>query len=184
MSIIAYLNSKGFFNIENNLFEDSEIIKDLKELTNKPNINLLEINFNSGLLTDILLENNKDLKIVSFDLCDYDYVLTSKEYIDKKFPDRHNLIIGNSVINIPLYQKYNKNDIFDIILINCDKNNEDINIDINNCLSLTNKDSIIIINNYYNSYINLNDCLRDNKIIKINKKDYSKNKQLFYGKYI
>ena len=173
MSITSYLHSKGIFNF-NDIQETDEHIKDLKDLTNNPNTNLLEVGFNSGHISSVLLENNKNLNIVSFDLYEYDYVLTAKEYIDNKYPDRHTLILGMTGINIPLYFKYNETAKFDIILI--DSNDYDyINTTINDCLPLTHKDTIYILSSYSNT--KMIECLE------LDKKAYPDNKVMYWGKY-
>ena len=54
--------------------------------------------------------------VVSFDLGIHSYVGKGKQFLDKKYPNRHKLIIGDSLLTIPLYtSKFHKK--FDLIFI-------------------------------------------------------------------
>ena len=105
MSITSFLNSKGFYNFEGYSQQVPQQVEDLISLTNKPNINVMEIGFNAGHSAEIFLENNKDLTLTSFDLGRHPYVLSAKEYIDSIYPNRHTLIIGDSRQTIPMFLK-------------------------------------------------------------------------------
>ena len=108
MSITSFLNSKGIDSIEGYSQQVPHQVEDLINLTNKPNINVMEIGFNAGHSAEVFLQNNKDLTLTSFDLGEYSYVKPAKEYIDSTYPNRHNLFIGDSRITIPTYLKNNK----------------------------------------------------------------------------
>ena len=62
---------------------------------------VLEIGFNGGLSSASFLSVRPDIKVVSIDLGEHDYVLRAKRWIDKEFPDRHMLFIGNSLMTFP-----------------------------------------------------------------------------------
>jgi predicted O-methyltransferase YrrM len=62
---------------------------------------VLEIGFNGGLSSAAFLSVRPDIKVVSIDLGEHDYVLRAKRWIDKEFPDRHMLFIGNSMMALP-----------------------------------------------------------------------------------
>jgi len=62
---------------------------------------VLEIGFNGGLSAATFLSARPDIKVVSIDLGRYDYVLRAKKWIDQEFPDRHMLLIGNSLTTFP-----------------------------------------------------------------------------------
>jgi hypothetical protein len=93
MSITSFLNNSGFYCFEGYSQQVPEQVKDLIKLTNKPNINVMEIGFNAGHSAEVFLQNNECLTLTSFDLGGHDYVMTAKEYIDATYPNRHNLIL-------------------------------------------------------------------------------------------
>ena len=62
---------------------------------------ILEIGFNGGLSSAAFLSARSDIHVVSIDLGEHDYVLRAKQWIDKEFPDRHMLFIGNSLMAFP-----------------------------------------------------------------------------------
>lgn len=74
-----------------------------KEFLEKyPNVKtVLEIGFNGGLSAAAFLSVRPDIKVVSIDIGRYDYVLRAKKWIDQEFPDRHMLLIGNSLMTFP-----------------------------------------------------------------------------------
>ena len=92
MSITTFLSSRGFHNFEGYSQQNPQQVEDLINLTNKPNINVMEIGFNAGHSAEVFLHNNKDLILTSFDLGRHNYVTTAKEYIDNTYPNRHTLI--------------------------------------------------------------------------------------------
>ena len=109
MTITDFLYIRGFYYFEGYSQQVSPQVDDLINLTNKQNINVMEIGFNAGHSSEIFLQNNKDLTVTSFDLGVHDYISTAKEYIDATYPNRHNLILGDSRITIPNYIENNNN---------------------------------------------------------------------------
>ena len=103
MSITSFLNSRGFHHFEGYCQLCPPQVEDLIMLTNKPNINVMEIGFNAGHSAEVFLKNNEHLSLTSFDLGTHDYVSTAKEYIDSNYPNRHTLILGDSRQTVPTY---------------------------------------------------------------------------------
>ena len=62
---------------------------------------ILEIGFNGGFSSGVFLNTRPDITVTSVDLGAHDYVLPCKTWIDKKFPNRHLLIIGDSTSVLP-----------------------------------------------------------------------------------
>ena len=195
MSITSFLNSRGFNCFEGYCQLCLPQVEDLINLTNKPNINVMEIGFNAGHSAEVFLQNNKELTLTSFDLGYYNYVTTAKEYIDATYPNRHNLIIGDSRTTIPIYLEDNKDIKFDIIFIDGGHEYEVAKADMENCFHLAHKNTIVVLDDTMftegweegwtiGPTRTWTEHLHQNKIIELNKKDYSKGHGMSWGKYI
>ena len=195
MTITSFLNSKGFHSFEGYSQQVSQQVTDLISLTSKPNINVMEIGFNAGHSAEIFLENNKELKLTSFDLGEHNYVKNAKEYIDITYPNRHTLIIGDSRKSIPIYIQTNKNTKFDIIFIDGGHDYEIVKADIENCFHLAHKDTIVILDDtIFTKDLEQpwtigptriwGEYLQQGKVTEINRKDYSKGRGMSWGKYV
>lgn len=111
-----YLASLGLKIREGSSTEEE--LQYLSELTKqiKPKI-IGEVGFNAGYSSYIFLQSYPNSRVVSFDIGEWDYVQSAKDFIDKKFPGRHTLIIGDSRNTIPEYSKNNPGTTFDIVFI-------------------------------------------------------------------
>ena len=115
----------------------------LKNLINNENIlNVMEIGFNGGHSAETFLSNNPNIHLVSFDIGRHDYVKIGKEFIDKYYPNRHELIIGDSLITVPKYAADNIKK-FDLIFVDGNHKYNAAKADLINCSKLAHKDTII-----------------------------------------
>ena len=121
----------------------------LKQIVNQSQIKtVLEIGFNAGHSTDIMLRANPSIeKIVSVDIGHHAYTSRCKYYIDSMFPGKHTLIIGDSRHAIPTLKKhFNIN--FDLIFIDGGHHGDIPEKDITNCKQFAHKDTIVVMDDY------------------------------------
>jgi predicted O-methyltransferase YrrM len=194
MSLDSYLRSKNKTILEGYSSQVPQQVKDLIELTSKPNINVLEIGFNAGHSADIFLKNNKTLKLTSIDIGNHDYVRTGKQYIDDYYPNRHLLIIGNSLSALPTLAK-NYNAKYDVIFIDGGHDYDVAKGDLDNCFWLSHEDTIVIMDdtvftNDLRQFFNIGPTnawtasKNNNKIIELSRKEYDIGRGMSYGKYV
>lgn len=195
MNVTSFLKSKGFSFMEGYSQEVPHQVEDLITLTNKPNINVMEIGFNAGHSAEVFLKNNKNLTLTSFDLGEYNYVVSAKKYIDQTYPDRHTLILGDSRTTIPMYIENNKDTKFDFIFIDGGHDYEVAKTDMKNCFQLAHKDTIVALDDTmftkgWEAYWTIGptrnwvEHLQQNKIIELNRKDYCSGRGMSWGKYV
>jgi predicted O-methyltransferase YrrM len=156
---------------------------------------IMEIGFNAGHSTELFLKNS-DAYVYSFDLGDHfhQYLKYGKQYINKNYPDRHTLILGDSTIRVPIFAQ--NNDIkFDLIFIDGGHSYEVAYADLINCRKLANENTIIIMDDIIkktefqeghtigpsNAW---NKLIQNNLLSEISHSDYSKGRGQSVGKYI
>ncbi len=144
MLLNEYLIERGIRELEGNI---SDVPAQQVELVNlSKNVKTaLEIGFNAGHSAEIMLGNNPELNLISFDLGDHAYSLLGKQYIDMKYPGRHTLIIGDSRISIPKFIKDFPGKTFDLLFIDGGHEYEIAKADLENCRYLAHKESIVIL---------------------------------------
>lgn len=114
MSLDDYLNEKQVVLLEGHSQNWEAQQKTLRRFAMQSSVQtILEIGFNGGHSAEVFLKSNPGCRVVSFDLGEHAYVHVGKEYIDTAFPERHTLILGNSVWTLSSYPQTT----FDIIFI-------------------------------------------------------------------
>ena len=122
----------------------------LRNIVNdKTKNNVMEIGFIAGHSAELFLSSNKNINLVSFDIGHHEYVNLGKEFIDKTYPNRHKLIIGDSLDTVPEYFK-KENKKFDLIFIDGGHLYHIAKGDILNCKSLAHDKTIVIMDDTIN----------------------------------
>ena len=195
MQITQFLNDRGFTDFEGHVQLVDQQVNDLINLTKTPNINVMEIGFNAGHSAEIILKNNTSLKLTSFDLGRHEYVAHAKEFIDMNYPNRHNLILGDSRISVPDYIEKNKDTKFDVIFIDGGHDYDIAKSDLENCIYLAHNETIVIMDDTIfirgleapwtiGPTTTWLEHLHQNKVIELNRRYYCSGKGMTWGKYV
>lgn len=194
MNLTQYLSIRGFHNFEGYSQQVSSQVEDLKKLTTQPYIKVMEIGFNAGHSAEVFLENNPTLNLVSFDLGVHDYTKVGKEYIDQRFPNRHKLIIGDSLLTVPKFIQENPHIRFDVIFIDGGHDYHIANGDLYNCRKLAHPHTVVILddtmyNKLWTASWNVGptkawqDHLYYNFVHETARKEYGPGRGMTWGKY-
>jgi len=145
-TLAKFYNEKKIFNFDEGFSQQvEEQTSFLKNIVINPSIKyVMEIGFNGGHSSELFLSSNQNIEVVSFDIGEHSYVKLGKEFIDKTYPNRHQLIIGNSLETVPYYSN-NVNKKFDVIFIDGGHIYDVAKGDIINCKKLAHDKSIVIM---------------------------------------
>jgi predicted O-methyltransferase YrrM len=143
MNITEYLNSKGFHAFEGNSQQVQPQVEDLIQLSSKPNIRVMEIGFNSGFSTLLMLLSNPNIHISCFDLGEHRYTMKCYEKLKETFGERINIVLGDSTKTL-----LNIHDKFDLIHIDGGHSTEVAESDIINSYRLSKSGTILIMDDY------------------------------------
>jgi predicted O-methyltransferase YrrM len=143
MTLDEHLKARGFLDIiEGYSQQIPNQVYDLKRLISDPKVKTaMEIGFNAGHSADVFLGANPSLHLTSFDLGAHEYVTAAKEYIDKTYPSRHTLILGDSTTTIPAH----KQTTYDLIFIDGGHEYEIAKADLLNCRRFADENTIVIM---------------------------------------
>jgi len=125
--------------------------KNISNMVLNKNIkNVMEIGFNSGFSTLLMLITNPNLNINCYDLGEHKYTMPCYEKLKETFGDRINIVIGDSTITLQ-----NVNEQYDLIHIDGGHSTEVAESDIINCYRLSKNKTILIMDDY--DFPNLHD---------------------------
>lgn len=143
----AYLEAKGHGDLEGNSGQILEQMVHLALLSNKfmKPTKVLEIGFNAGH-SSLAFLSNPTTHVTSIDIGDHSYVADAKVFIDNLYPGRHTLIIGDSRL---VLNNYN-HEPFDFIFIDGGHDYDIAKSDLEHCLRLSHKDTIIAMDDVVN----------------------------------
>ncbi|WP_161976528.1 class I SAM-dependent methyltransferase [Mycolicibacterium sp. CH28] len=104
-----------------------------------------EIGFNAGFSSFAFLSASPDTQVVSFDLGEHGYSTVAKKLIDKKFPDRHTLIVGDSTKTVPAHRSKNPDLHFDLVFIDGGHEYEVAKADITNMAQFCTENTAVVM---------------------------------------
>jgi hypothetical protein len=130
-----YLQGWGYVVFEGSSCQvEMAYLRDLVRRTSATTI--LEIGFNAGLSSQALLSAAEGVRVVSFDLGEHSYVRRAKEYIDRRFPGRHELVFGDSRTTLPRYAARGGRPVFDLAFVDGSHELEVVRADLRNARAL------------------------------------------------
>ena len=145
LSLSESYNLNDMWITEGNINQVPKQVELIKKIIIEENINsVLEIGFNAGYSAELFLSNTS-MDTVSFDDGKHKYHKFGKLHIDKNFPDRHSLILGDSKKTLPKYIISNPAKNFDLIFIDGGHDYITAESDLLNCKNLSHKNTIVIM---------------------------------------
>lgn len=110
---------------------------------NKNLKNIMEIGFNSGFSSLLMLVSNPSIKVTCYDIASHTYTLPCFEQIKKTFGDRIDLIIGDSTKTL-----LSTSDVYDLIHIDGSHDPDVAAQDVENCYRCSKVNTIFIFDDY------------------------------------
>lgn len=114
---------------------------------------IIEIGFNAGFSTLLMLLTVPDIKVTCVDICEHSYTVPCFNWISKQFPGRVELIRGNSMEVLP--HLINENKKYDLIHIDGGHSVDVFFHDIQNSIKLSKNNTIFVVDDYDFCYIKL-----------------------------
>jgi GR25 family glycosyltransferase involved in LPS biosynthesis/lipopolysaccharide biosynthesis glycosyltransferase/predicted O-methyltransferase YrrM/mannosyltransferase OCH1-like enzyme len=155
--------------------------------------NIMEIGFNAGHSSELFLSLDSKINITSFDIGVHKYIKHAKEFIDKKFPGRHELVIGDSMKTIPKFYLDNPNRKFDLIFIDGGHSELCAISDLVNSQRLAHENTIVVLDDTrksepmreWNKSVNMAwlKVKNSGKVKQLGSEDYGENRGQSWGKY-
>ena len=142
--IISFLEDRGHLPTEGSSSEEQQDY--LRSVVERSGARLVgEIGFNAGFSSLAFLGASADVKVVSFDIGCHDVVGHAKDFVDARFPGRHELILGDSALTVPEYRAQHPDTFFDIVFIDGGHEYEQAREDISNMKALSHPETWVIV---------------------------------------
>lgn len=106
---------------------------------------IAEIGMNAGYSTHAFLNGHKGRHVVSFDIGSHPYIEPAKKLIDEWYPERHDLILGNSLETVPQFKKDNPHTDFSMIFIDGGHSYKTASADLRNMFALSDVDTCVVM---------------------------------------
>lgn len=131
MNLDEHLAAAGHTVFEGHSGQEPRETAVLRELVTRPGVQrVLEIGFNAGHSSDLFLSANPRCEVLSFDLGRHAYVAVAKAFVDRAYPGRHTLVLGDSTKTVPVHESEAS---FDLIFIDGGHQYEVARQDLKNC---------------------------------------------------
>lgn len=136
----------------------------LELLYKNPSIKrIIEIGFNLGISAASFLSARPDIHVTSIDIGSHAYVLPAKRNIDKHFPGRHSLVVGDSTAALPFLKGFFGARSVDLFMIDGYHVEPVPRIDLSNALQWCGPETYIIVDDVCESWGSegVNQAVRD-----------------------
>jgi predicted O-methyltransferase YrrM len=188
MSLTTFLKGCGFNSFEGHCQDIPKQVFDLIRLTKSPVTKVMEIGFGAGHSAEIFLRHNPKVTLTSFDIGKHSYVLHGKQYIDKQYPNRHTLVLGDSMNTLPEFIAANPTERFDLILLDASHDMDSVRSYMEQIQYLSTKDTIVIMDDVYwpaSATTKIwNEYVEKSKIIEMDRKTYQVGRAMTWGKFV
>ena len=108
---------------------------------------ILEIGFNAGVSAGTFLSCRSNIKVTSVDLGHHEYILPAQKLLQKLFPERLMLLVGDSRDVLP--QLIRKKEKYDMIFVDGGHEGDIPFLDIQNALQLCKPGSLILVDDFH-----------------------------------
>jgi Methyltransferase domain len=106
---------------------------------------IAETGFNTGVSSRAFLSARSEVTVVSFDIGQHVSVRPAKAAIDRSFPGRHELVLGDSTETLPAYARKHPGKQFDLVFIDGGHDYEVVRADLLNFRALSNDRTVVIM---------------------------------------
>tara|TARA_B100001063_G_scaffold247059_1_gene289830 strand:- start:1961 stop:2596 length:636 start_codon:yes stop_codon:yes gene_type:complete len=190
-----YLDHFNIRPIEGHCQQVGRQVDILKHYAKQPGItNIMEIGFNCGHSAEVFLKAKPENQLHSFSII-RNNLRYGKRYLDYNYPDRLNIVIGESEWSIPNFIKKNPNKKFDLIFIDGAHWEPIPKVDLENCRKMAHENTIVLFDDtcyseqlrkYWNEYPTKvwTEALEKNEIVELGKEDFDKGRGMSWGKYV
>ena len=153
-------------------------------IRDNPQIKIVgEIGFNAGHSSEVFLTASLQCTVISFDVMKTAYSKIGKQYIDLKYPGRHELVLGDSLVSVREFSTKNNTLHFDVIFVDgCHFFNWTYN-DIKNMQALACPETFLVVDdiNYPDVAKAWEKCVQEGIVIELQR--HKGNSGLVLGKY-